>query len=374
MTSTLWPGALQVRSWHRGPHSQNFVLAPRGDNPTQLLALRAASLRAVATRASDIRPRHRQLRDTAAMAALFAATPFARSRQLSIRESSGSIIDMLRQQVNADIRSAVILCGPARANQKPVLQLLDRLGRTLGFAKVSWNGLTTDLLDQEQRALEHLATANCDGFAIPRILGAGEFAGGKWLAISAVGVERRAPATPQATLRLARAIERTGKEWTGSAIMSPFLDHLLQRAKTLPISHCIVNQHAERQSNAELTLGAWHGDFVPWNMLSGSSCTAVWDWERYDQAVPLGFDRFHYAVQNRFYQGGGATASAIDAVGGELARLTPELGARAPAHFDWYLVELLCRYEHDAILSRLPALATRVTELAAVLKRRWSAS
>ncbi len=49
--------------------------------------------------------------------------------------------------------------GAARANRKPVLQLLSKAGETIGFAKIGINALTRELVTGERAALVKLSEA-----------------------------------------------------------------------------------------------------------------------------------------------------------------------------------------------------------------------
>ena len=42
-----------------------------------------------------------------------------------------------------------------------------------------------------------------------------------------------------------------------------------------------------------VTFGGWHGDWGRWNMGMGDGVLQLWDWERYDPEVPVGFDGLH---------------------------------------------------------------------------------
>ncbi len=345
-------------------------MLPDSGAPTQLLPCTLASVRATTLRASNFRPRRRQLRDGVAVAAMVASSRLDSSRRLALETSAQSLVEHLRQVIDPSIRSALILCGPPRANQKPVLQLVNRFGSTVVFAKVSWNELTDDLLRAEERALRLLERANRVGFEVPRVLGSGDFGAGRWLALSPVGVRRRAACSEAGAFNLAKAIELTAAEVTTTTRTSPFVTQLLQRAADLPIANDIVTALADKHASSDLTLRAWHGDFVPWNILSGEQSTAVWDWERYDRAVPVGLDRLHYAFQVGLTSGSN-TISAAQAVADRVESILPELSpAQARIHFDWYLAEILCRYEHDAHIVHVPALERRVGELAGVAVRR----
>jgi hypothetical protein len=77
--------------------------------------------------------------------------------------------------------------------------------------------------------------------------------------------------------------------------------------------------------SVDLTLGAWHGDWAPWNMASRTDTLLVWDWERFTPGVPVGFDALHYALQ-RGISAARSRTSAHDAA----TRAVAEMVARAP--------------------------------------------
>src|SRR5580692_6384763 len=53
-----------------------------------------------------------------------------------------------------------------------------------------------------------------------------------------------------------------------------------------------------KAADAVLSFGAWHGDWTPWNMASTRGGLLVWDWERFTEGAPLGFDALHYQLQS----------------------------------------------------------------------------
>jgi hypothetical protein len=59
----------------------------------------------------------------------------------------------------------------------------------------------------------------------------------------------------------------------------------------------LVVAAGERYGNVELTLGAWHGDWTPWNMAWDGTQVLLWDFERFATGVPVGFDLVHYRLQ-----------------------------------------------------------------------------
>ncbi|MGE0000095.1 MAG: hypothetical protein AB7U39_24510, partial [Ilumatobacteraceae bacterium] len=321
---TLWPGARISSGWFgRGRH--RLVAVPSTASPRRLIPWTPAAAVAAAGRATDDRSRRQALVDGLGALGLLVVGPLGRSRRLMVESAGPALVEHLRDEIDPTIRHAMIMCGPVRANQKPVLQLLDRFGRTRLFVKVSWNALTRQLLDAERRALEHLATLDELDVTVPRVLGSGTFGAGTWLATSPVGVEHRTHPSRPCMLQSARAIEASTDEWTGGLGESSFLTKLAARAADLPSSGPAIAALADRHGDRQVTLRAAHGDFVPWNILSGAPRPAVWDWERYATDVPAGYDRLHYALQVELHRADLPTVAAVESVHAQLDELLPEL-------------------------------------------------
>ena len=43
--------------------------------------------------------------------------------------------------------------------------------------------------------------------------------------------------------------------------------------------------------------GAWHGDWVPWNMARQGEKVLLWDWEHFHMQGLYGWDHLHYLAQ-----------------------------------------------------------------------------
>jgi hypothetical protein len=107
---------------------------------------------------------------------------------------------------------------------------------------------------------------------------------------------------------------------------------------------------AERVRGADLTYGAWHGDWTPWNMASTRDGLLVWDWERFAVGAPFGFDALHYWLQNEVVP---RRRDPLVAAADCLARAeqllapfgTPATNARITASL--YLADLATRYLVD---------------------------
>ena len=210
----------------------------------------------------------------------------------------------LRSVMSLDVRVSIEL-GRARANRKPVLQILNGSGQAVGFAKIGVNPLTSSLVRAEHESLERLSRAGLRHIAIPEVLHYDTWHGLDVLVLSALPAWR--PRRPLPGSRLATAMAElarvdglcseplVGGEYLGqlrarlaSADEGPEQAALMKALETV----------ATRADGAVLTFGCWHGDWAPWNMANTGRGLLVWDWERFTGGVPLGFDALHYWLQS----------------------------------------------------------------------------
>ncbi len=91
--------------------------------------------------------------------------------RLCVRAPSGvaTIESYLSGALGLDVIVSLYM-GSARANRKPVLQLLSTRGETIGYAKVGVNELTTTLVGVERDALDKLGKANLKTLTVPQVL------------------------------------------------------------------------------------------------------------------------------------------------------------------------------------------------------------
>jgi hypothetical protein len=365
ISQAAWGADAATSGWKS---AHRYVAAPSATTANQLLPWSVAAIVAAGGRRSLDRPWSRRLRDAAGTAALFGRATIRRDEQLGIIPGRGPMIDVLRDELKLPIHRLVILCGPPRANQKPVLQAIDRFGRTVAFAKLAWNDLTTTLLAHEHAVLADLATRPLGPVEIPQVIGAGCGNGVDWLALSPVRTHYARRALTH--FAAADAIARAARTETSSLGQADFAEALTRRSSGLPLAAAAVERLLTDHGTQPLVIGSWHGDFVPWNMSAGKSTVAVWDWERFATGVPIGFDRLHFAMQVAVHRTGMTVAQAIATTRVALPRLlsTVEPAGRA-ATFDAYLAEMLIRYEHDALESPNPNLTAWCEQLAQTAPR-----
>jgi hypothetical protein len=269
---------------------------------------------------------------------------------------SDTIEAYLRDAMSRDIHVSMYL-GPARANRKPVLQLLTGAGEPVGFAKVGVNPLTRELVRAERSSLNLLGRAGMREITVPRVLHYGEWRGLNILVVSALPVwQRHRSVTPA---RLAAAMcevaQIAGLHYeplAGGAYLKQLSGRLaaaeegLERAALTDALGTIV----DTMGDTALTSGAWHGDWAPWNMANTVRGLLVWDWERFTVGVPVGFDALHHWLQAEVGPGRrdalGAATNCVEQAAGLLAPFgvaTPQ--ARLTALL--YLADLATRYLVD---------------------------
>src|SRR5215468_7014069 len=108
----------------------------------------------------------------------------------------------LSSVMSCEVRVSLYL-GPARANRKPVLQLLTGAGETAGFAKIGINALTSGLVRAERESLARLSRAGLSQITVPEVLHYGMWHGLDVLVLSALPTRLRGRPVPAARLAAA---------------------------------------------------------------------------------------------------------------------------------------------------------------------------
>ncbi|MEV6637560.1 hypothetical protein AB0M54_43205 [Actinoplanes sp. NPDC051470] len=269
--------------------------------------------------------------------------------------------------------------GPARANRKPVLQLISPEGETFGFGKLGTGPLTQRLVRAETNALIALQRSGLTKLTVPTVLHAGQWRGLQVLVQSALPVWLpRSPLTPR---RLAAAmVDIAGccGYTAGQLVGSPYWTELRARLGSVQdrpegVALSAAAELLVRQAGATtFRYGAWHGDWAPWNMANLTDALLVWDWERFAQGVPVGFDAVHHELQRRI-QSTGDAKGAVEATVRQAAELLAPFNVAPEAReltALLYLVDLAARYLTDRQAEAGARLGVLGTWLLPVLIRR----
>ncbi len=333
-----------------------YTAIPSGQRP-RLLVPRGQ--RAIATSAirhviapSSPKARLRQ----AALVSLFASGvgDLIYRDRLRVR-GGGTLASHLSDMVGQPVRVSVRF-GPPRPNRKPVLQLLDERGHAVGFAKLGVNALTRDLVRAETAALQAIAERDLGIVRAPRVLHAGEWKDMALLVIEALPVwgERVSKSLGVAD-QVAAMRTVAGPPVSRPLYAAPYVERLLARVAALPVEPATALmaesvEHA-RTVVASLPFGAWHGDWNGGNMAVRADGVLLWDWERYEVDVPLGFDLLHFELHEEVTVRGTDPAPALDALAQRCAELLAPFGVDARvarATMALYLVEIGSRYLGDS--------------------------
>lgn len=316
----LYPG--------QGTATVEYLVVPNARKPRLLVPADDRNLAAAAVRRyAEPQSRVARLKRDAVVAALRsgASSVLLRDR-IGIRSGADTIETYLRRVLETDVRLSVHI-GPARANRKPVLQLLTADGTTTAFAKLGTSALTRTLVKAEGNALAAVSTAGLKALRVPDAIHIGQWGEHEVLVQSALPVWR--PRVPLTAPRLANAMRevaaccgtRRGRlddsgYWTR---LRARLDAVAEHPEGAAL-RTAAERIARSAGGVQLTYGSWHGDWSPWNMASLADTILVWDWERFTPGVPIGYDALHHALQ----VGIGRAPSAAQAVN-DLIDAAPEL-------------------------------------------------
>jgi hypothetical protein len=358
-----------------------YLVVPDARRPRLLVPSGSRRVAAAAVRRyAEPQSRGAKLKRDAVVAALRtgAAGVLLRDRIKVTGPFSQSIDGYLSEMLGRELAVSVHI-GPARANRKPVLQLIGPEGDTFGFGKLGTGPLTQRLVKAETAALTALNGSGLTKLTVPRVLHAGQWRDLQVLVQSALPVWLpRAPLTPRrltaAMLDIAGCCGYTQGPLDTSAYWHELRVRLAGVADR-PEGVALAAAAERLVGHARETVfryGAWHGDWAPWNMANLTDALLVWDWERFATGVPLGFDAVHHDLQKRIQ----STGDAKDAVETTVRRAgemllpfgVPAAGREVTALL--YLVDLATRYLTDRQAEAGARLGVLGTWLLPVLIRR----
>ncbi len=268
------------------------------------------------------------------------------------------VVHHLAEALGDGALQAAIGVRPPDPNHKPTVQLFDRTGRPRGYAKVGWNPATRALVRAEMTALSTVAyEGSGDHPLVPRLRHGGDWAGRSIAVVAPLPADiRRVPRSswPYPAAMLAVARRDAGPADRVALGASSFLAGLTERARQAVEQGCQSAHRAVRAVRAlrlahpgtNLEFGAWHGDWVPWNLGTHQGRLVAWDWEHSGTDAPLGFDLAHHAFQRALTLARSPVPVAADRAAEALSQHGPALGLDPVAQeavLDAYLIELWLR-------------------------------
>lgn len=307
----LWPAPWAepyvTHGRHRSgePHRDAYLF-PSAKRPRLLvpagMPASSSMLQLLGTGRSPLIGPVRSLLERSVRSPAFALARWPMLRVPSTDPGADSVESYLSEHFGTEVRVGVML-GTRRVNQKPVLQVFDLAGQLRGYAKIGSNPLTAGLVRREARSLTSVGGQSPQTFQLPRLLHHGQWAGLEVLVISPLPTDPREQVPASARVAAMREVASLGSTTEQPLGQSAFWERVQLSSELLSEEpegtrlNSAVRTIGEAHSRDRLCFGGWHGDWGRWNMGMSEGVLQLWDWERYDADVPIGFDALHYAAQ-----------------------------------------------------------------------------
>ncbi|WP_149814860.1 hypothetical protein [Serinicoccus marinus] len=335
------------RSQRRG--SNNFIVVPNAHNPRLLVPANNPRAAAAAMRrfSAGLSARETIQRLGASAVLRMAGSAVFRDRVI-VSSGKESLASHLAAILGYDVDVSIGV-GPARANRKPVLEVFDRGGRSVAYVKVGDSESAERNVRGEAAALERISGRLDPMLEVPSVLHSGTWHGMFILVMSSLRTSFRQRPKRQWNLpteamnALAGAFAEGSRPLTETPLwgrMTEAVDGLSDTALRDDL-HSAFAKLADRVGTRLLAIGAWHGDWTPWNMSRCEDRIQLWDWERFESGVPAGLDSFHYGV-NAVTRIEGSTPQAVRAG----LKLSDKDESSVLAGI--YLASITCRYAVSA--------------------------
>lgn len=246
--------------------------------------------------------------------------------------------------------------GPLRPNRKPVLQLMDRGGDLVAYAKVGWDESTRLMVESEARTLESLDGRLFGNLIVPKLLHFGHWRGMAVLVTAPLVHDGPADPPPRMVLEALAELSSLTEVEQYPLAEAPWTTRQQRRADDLGEQGSDLNEALKRCIAAHgervVSFGTSHGDWSPWNMRRMARKVGVWDWERSATDVPVGLDLVHYHFQKAFHASGKSVSSGLDNVQQVVPTELARLGVDGEDHdliTVLYLIELALRFAESSL-------------------------
>lgn len=363
---SLWPHPSVVRfgGWRQGTLSERaeeWLVLPSKSKPMWLLP---ANRRDAAKALLRHDPGQRHARTLTVLAllqsrGLLRRLPLARVL-VEVRSPETTVAAHLTRMLGQQV-AVCVRFGRRRWNRTLVLQVLGDSGRTCAFVKMTTDPSAVETLDREGATLRRAADLlRGSRVQCPELLWRGTWREYTMLAMSALvptvasAGDPDSPASIPVThmLELALSVRAPGMEVIQAnytARQSRSIDQLSTSTDALVLrqAHTFL---LEQYGEVSLEVGAWHGDWVPWNMAWSGENVLLWDWEHFAEDVPIGWDLVHYRAQQLRIGVGTGAAEEDRWLAETPSLLERELGLDARSSFALmlsYLIEVNIRYVAD---------------------------
>jgi hypothetical protein len=310
----LWPEPADVRlvrgARQPGSSARDWLVLPSVGRPWLLLPAWSPTAAGALLR-DDHGQRSPQV--VQALAVLQRQRMLARLPLTRVRVSATPDCDTVERELTRILgvpSELVVRLGRRRWNRSVVLRPLDPAGDTLAFVKSASGSAGVASLRRERENLRRIATLAPALVEWPEVVHHGAWRDLELLALSPlVGDEtakRRARAPTDAMRALALAAEDTPQPLADVGLSRRLVDGAYGLSESAQRGQLLTGLDVtlSRLGQVKVPVGCWHGDWVPWNMTSHGDRVLLWDWEHFDDGVPVGLDGIHYRAQQlRMFKG-----------------------------------------------------------------------
>lgn len=357
----VWPQATVDIGRGTGARADTFVVVPSVRSPRLLVPKRGGKIAAASIKYATDRGHGKQRLRREAVAAAFRlglGGLMFRDRVVVSRAAGDDSLDRYLAEVLGREIAVSLPIGPARANRKPILQLVGADGQLIGYAKVGVNELTRQLVDAEAGALIQVAGRDLGPVQTAPVLHHGNWREHRLLVQGALPVwlPRADPATARvanekALVALGRAFGVRELPYRSSPFAAGLAKQIDDEAGHANYDRLAALHQEVLDADPVLPFGAWHGDWHDGNRAAlADGRVLLWDWERFALDVPLGWDAVHGFLQHSIHQDFASPAAAAE----RTLAMAPEILAPfaltepvANTIAALYLLEIAVRYTRD---------------------------
>ncbi|HTR71127.1 MAG TPA: hypothetical protein VMH41_12990 [Mycobacteriales bacterium] len=328
---------------------ESYLVVPSVAQARFLVPLTAGRATAAATLLAYIKLRSPAVRRRRRLVALG-----VRNRPLSARTGDRLRV-LIRRDCDEDLRNltairhlgevlgrtdlvAAIGVPPATPNSKPTLQLFEPTGKPFAYAKLGWNDSTDRQVANEARMTARYASV-LTRLQIPPLLAETTWRDHPVAITQAMARDATAWGhAPPPHLDVTRELAGCSHEPARNLVDLPVITDLAKRIEGEPcevpglleaIREVLIDL-TDRWGTITIRQGAWHGDWVPWNLAHGNGTTIAWDWEHAAHAAPIGFDLLHWHFDRAFVEGANPVPTSFAIATREGAAAVTELQDAAP--------------------------------------------
>jgi hypothetical protein len=339
----------------------DLLVVPDATRPRVLVPRERRAARAAVAAGASTRGRASRLgRAAAGLALRTPASRFAfRDRLVVVATGSTPVTigDALAEALGTPVLVTVNVRPPTPA-RKPVLQVLDRSGEVLAYAKVGWHPVSDANVRAEAAILRAVEAAGIE-VAAPVPIAELERGGHPILVTAPMpdAIRRfrldEGPPPATATRSIASLAGLREEPLAGGEVARVLRGRLEAVRGALggavgSTAEALDGLLAGLDGSSEaVPVGTWHGDWSPWNLGRHGGRVWAWDWEYARAGVPLGLDVVHYGFQVAFIAERRPLADAVGRARGLAGDLLAELGL-GPAARDAvgaaHLAEVTLRY------------------------------